>query len=250
LLTGAIEVYANHSVIIIGSTDWPVLDWGDGPAGADGEHVAVRTRGQVAHVRVSFWSRTMPLVGTTVFDGDLDLNDYTICVGDIERLRRWTQRINQTGVQRVLVVVDDPGNASRVHVGLDLGADAMALPVPADTEPTLFTVLTSEPGALHPANERGLVLDGHDSPRARLATAITLLSEPDPSRPWLERYEIGLIVEWLRWLGIRTSFDEAVERGGRLLQLVRTTRDGQSIGNAPIPPDIADHIAATILDGI
>ena len=114
MLTGAIEVYANHAVVIVGSTAWPEVDFGGGSAGADDRHVAIRTRGQAAHTRVSIWQNTMPLVGHLVFDGELDLDDYTICVGDIERIGRWTQRIDQTGVQQVIVRVDDPGNASRV----------------------------------------------------------------------------------------------------------------------------------------
>ncbi|MEU8299733.1 hypothetical protein AB0C04_20970 [Micromonospora sp. NPDC048909] len=109
MLTGAVEIYGNHAVLLVGSTAWPEVDWSDGPVGADRRHVAIRTRGQIAHTRVSIWQDAMPLVGHLVFDGELDLDDYTIFVGDIERLGRWTQRIGQTGVQRVVVRVDDPG---------------------------------------------------------------------------------------------------------------------------------------------
>jgi hypothetical protein len=183
LLTGAVEVYANHAVLIVGSTAWPEVDWEDKPASADGRHVAILTRGQVAHTRVSFWSGSMPMIGDVVFDGELDLDDYTICVGDIERLGRWTQRIGQTGRQRVIVRVDDPGNASRVNVGLGIGADAHVRPLPAAGGPVLFDVVTSEQHGLSLPTERGLALDGHDSPHARLSTAIRLLSSPDPSKP-------------------------------------------------------------------
>lgn len=71
MLTGAVEVYANHSLLVVGSISWPKLDSGDGPADADGRHVAVKTRGQTGHTRVSFWSGSMPLHGTLVFDGTL-----------------------------------------------------------------------------------------------------------------------------------------------------------------------------------
>lgn len=245
MLTGAVEVYANHSVVIVGSTAWPELDWGDGPAGADGRHVAVRTRGQTAHTRVSLWSRTMPLIGAVVFDGELDLDDYTICVGDVERLGRWTQRIERTGVQRVVVRVDDPGHASRVHVGLGIGSEVRT--VPSGGGPALFDVLTGEPHALSRPAERGLVLDGHDSPHARLSAAIRLLSDPDPTKPWLERYEAELIAEWLRWLGIELTQGRAQELGTELTRLVHAHRSASFGNDGGISPHIADRIAAAVL---
>jgi hypothetical protein len=67
----------------------------------------------------------------------------------------------------------------RVHVGLGIGAEVKA--VPSVGGPVLFNVLTAEPDALAGPNERGLVLAGHDSPRARLSAAIRLLSDLDPS---------------------------------------------------------------------
>ena len=90
MLTGAVEVYANHAVLIVGSTAWPELDWDGGPASADGRHVAITTRGQVGHTRVSFWSGTIPVVGEIVFDGDLDLDDYT----NLRRRHRKTQAVD------------------------------------------------------------------------------------------------------------------------------------------------------------
>ena len=176
MLTGAVEVVANHSIVLIGSTARPEVEWGDGPVGADARHVAVVTRGQAAATRVSIWEESMPLVGHQVFDGQLDLDDYTLFVGDIERSRRWTQRIGHTGVQRVIVRVDDPGRASRVDVGLGIGADAAVRALPSGGGPVLFEALTSEKDGMSASNARGLVLDGHDSPRDRLAAAVTLLS--------------------------------------------------------------------------
>jgi hypothetical protein len=170
-------------VLIVGSTARPELDWGDGPAGADERHVAIKTRGQVAHTRVSFWSGSMPMLGELVFDGDLDLQDHTICVSDIERLRRWTQRIGRTGPQRVIVRVDDPGRASRVYVGLDISTDAEVRPLPADGRPVLFNILTSEQDGMELLTEGGLALDGHDSPHTRLTTAIGMLSDRSPFNP-------------------------------------------------------------------
>jgi hypothetical protein len=147
LLRGVAEVYANHAVVLIGSAGAPEFsDWGDGPANADGRHLVVRTRGQAGLTRVCIWSQAMPLVGRPVFDGTLDLDDYTIFVGDIERIGRWTHRVDQTGPQWVVVRVDDPGHASRVHVGLALGDHVQS--VPTTGPPALFDVLTAEPDEL------------------------------------------------------------------------------------------------------
>ncbi|MFU8849394.1 hypothetical protein ACNAW0_00135 [Micromonospora sp. SL1-18] len=250
MLTGAVEVYANHAVLIVGSTAWPELDWDDSPASADGRHVAIQTRGQIDHTRVSFWSGTMPVLGEIVFDGDLDLDDYTICVGDIERLRRWTQRIGRTGPQRVIVRVDDPGHASRIHVGLDISADAQVLPLPSAGGPVLFHVLTSEQNGMALPNERGLALDGHDSPHARLAAAISLLSGPDSSKPWRDRYEATLIAEWLRWLSINLDYAEAEELGEQLRHLVHAARTAGPDSDGTISHQDAAQIARMILDAV
>jgi hypothetical protein len=50
MLTGAVEVYANHAVIIVGSTAPPDIAWGDGPAAA-GRTTLVERR-----VWMSVWS--------------------------------------------------------------------------------------------------------------------------------------------------------------------------------------------------
>lgn len=246
MLTSAIEVYANHPVLIIGSTAWPDFDWDNEPASAGRMHVAVLTRGQVAHTRVAIWSGSMPLVGHLVFDGQLDLDDFTICVGDIERLGRWTQRIARTGIQRVIVRVDDPRNASRVNVGLNISEDAQVQVLPSASGSALFEVLTSETDGMALPNARGLALDGHDSPHARLAAAIMLLSAPDHAKPWLERYETSGIVEWLRWLGLGLGLARAQQIGIELQQLVRAARDRESDG--VVPPLVAGRIAKQILN--
>jgi hypothetical protein len=246
VLTGAIDIYVNNPIVIIGSTAWPELDWGEGPAGADGRHVAVRTRGQVALTRVSVWTTTMPVVGEVVFDGELDLNDYTIVVGDLERLTRWTHRIGQTGRQRVVVRVDDPGRASRVHVGLNIGSQLRS--VPSTGGPTLFDVQTSRPGDLPGPNERALVRDGHDSPYARLSAAIALLPPADPTRPWSEPYEVGLIVEWLRWFGMNLTLANAQLLGDELAE--HANREREASPESAVTPAAAGRIAAKILHRI
>lgn len=249
MLTGAVELYSNHGVLIIGSTGHSEVEWDGSPASADRRHVAVLTRGQVDHTRVSFWSEAMPMLGEVVFDGDLDLDEYRIRVGDVEGLGRWTQRIRQTGPQRVVVLVDDPGNASRIHVGLDIGPGAGLLPLPSTGGPALFSVLTAERNGLGLPNERSLALDGHDSPHSRLTAAISLLSPPDPNKPWQDRYEAGLIAEWLRWLTPHLGYTEASDLGERLQHLARAARGHGGHGDG-ISHESAEEIARTILDAV
>jgi hypothetical protein len=250
VLTGAVELYANHAVLILGSTGWPELDWDGSPASADGRHVAIMTRGQIDHTRVSFWSGTMPMLGEVVFDGDLDLDDYRICVGDIEGLGRWTQRVGRTGSQRVIVRVDDPGRASRIQVGLDIRPDARVLPLPSTGGPVLFSVLTSERDSMALADERGLALDGHDSPLARLTAAIRLLSGPDGTKPWHDKYEATLVAEWLRWLRFDLGYSEAADLGERLRLLVRAAHHAGSGRDGGISHEDAGQIARTILGAV
>jgi hypothetical protein len=249
VLIGAVEVYANQPFVILGTIDWPELhDWDVTlPASADAHHVAIKTRGQVDHTRVSFWSGGMPLLGEVVFDGDLDLDDYRICVGDLEYTNQWIKRIQQSGPQRVIVRVDDPGHASRVHVGLDLGADPQVHALPSAGEPRLFEVLVAHGHDMSLPNERGLALDGHDSPHARLAAALRLLSSSDPSKPWREGYEAGLIAEWLRWLTLDLDFAAAKSVGQQIQDLVRSRRSGQ---DGILSPRDASQIADTVLEAI
>lgn len=233
MLTGAVELY-DHPVVFVGSTAWPVLDFGDGPVCADEHHVAIHSRGQDGPVRVSFWRQAMPLAGEVVFDGQLDLADHTICVGGIEPYNRWIRRIGQAGRQRVVVGVDDPGHVSRIHIGLELSVGA--------TTPPLSTVLALSPDELSTPHQRGLVLDGHDSPHARLTAAIRVRSVGEP-------YEISRIVEWLRWLGADLSFERAQALGAELADLVRAARD-EGGRMADVSLERASEIARSILSQI
>jgi hypothetical protein len=74
-----------------------------------------------------------------------------------------------------------------------------------------------------------------------------MLSNPDPQRPWLEDYEVGLIVEWLRWLGIGLGLQQAEALGVRLRQLVQQARDSQPGNVGGIRPEQADSTAAAVL---
>jgi hypothetical protein len=127
VLVGAVDIYANHPLVFIGSADPPGPDWDDAPAAADGKHIAVRTRGQVMLTRVSIWNGAMPVIGGIVFDGVLDVLEHQVCVADLENLTRWVIRLGKSGPQRVVVCADDPGYASRVHVGFGLGDQVCTL---------------------------------------------------------------------------------------------------------------------------
>jgi hypothetical protein len=249
VLVGAVDIYANHALIFIGSADPPELDWDDAPASADGKHIAVRTRGQVRLTRVSVWNGAMPLIGGIVFDGVLDVLEHQVCVADLENITRWIKRLGKSGPQRVVVCADDPGYASRVHVGFGLGDQICALTTVAGHP--LPAVLTASDGQLSRPAELGLILDGHDSPLARLAAAIKLLAVPVEGKPWPYRYEIGLVVEWLRGLGSSVSFAQAQALGEEIADRMKAGY-GSSGATATdgIPDDVALAIATLVLGRI
>ncbi|WP_150130406.1 hypothetical protein [Streptomyces sp. 150FB] len=168
------DFYANHPVLLIGSSDPPELDWDNAPACSDGKHIVVQTRGQTALIRVSIWNCAMPVIGDVVFDGVLNVEGSRVCVADVENLTRWVTGLVPSGSQRVVVCVDDPGRASRVHVGFGLGD--RSLPLTAVARHPLLLVRVAPEGQLLRPNELGLILDGHDSPLARLAAAIKVLA--------------------------------------------------------------------------
>ncbi|AWW35720.1 hypothetical protein [Streptomyces cadmiisoli] len=219
MLVGAVDIYANHPVVFIGSTDPPELDWDDAPACSNGKHIVVRTRGQSALTRVSIWHGAMPVIGDVVFDGVLNVEGSRVCVADLENLTRWVNRTVVSGSQRVVVCVDDPDHASRVHVGFGLGDRSLALTAVA--RHPLPAVRVAPDGQLLRPNELGLILDGHDSPLARLAAAIKLLALPADDKPWPNRYCIGLVTEWLRGLASRISFAEAETLGQEIADRLR-----------------------------
>ncbi|MFF1837983.1 hypothetical protein ACFVXE_27795 [Streptomyces sp. NPDC058231] len=228
MLVGAVDIYANHPVVLIGSTDPPELDWDNSPACSDGKHIVVQTRGQSALTRVSIWNRAMPAIGDVVFDGVLNVEGSRVCVSDVENLTRWVTQLVRSGSQRVVVYVDDPGHASRVHVGFGLGDRSLALT--AVTNHPLPLVRVAPDGQLLRPNELGLILDGHDSPLARLAAAIKVLALPVDDRPWPNPYYIRLVTQWLRGLDSRVSLAEAEALGqeiaGRLRPYDATATDG------------------------
>ncbi|MFG2023643.1 hypothetical protein [Streptomyces sp. NPDC048825] len=221
VLVGAVDIYANHALVFIGSPDPPELEWDEAAACGDGRHIAVKTRGQTALTRVSVWKRAMPLIGEIVFDGELDVEQSQVCVADLENLTRWITRLVATGSQRVVVCVDDPGRASRVQVGFGLGDQVLELTAVA-CHP-LPSVLAAPDGALSTPTELGLILDGHDSPFSRLAAAIKVLAAPIEDGPWPRPYYVTLVTEWLRGLASHISIAQAETFGQEIADHLRAT---------------------------
>lgn len=246
MLVSAVEFYAGYGTVLIGSMALPEVEW-DGPVGSDDHHVVVQATGRDTLTRVSFWRDTMPLVGEVVFDGELRLENQTLWLGDINRHSWWSMRLFRGGdTQRLVVRVDDPGRASRIDVGIDIGSHLTSLS--PSNGPALFDVRTSAADGLSAPTALGLVLDGHDSAHARLSTAITILSGEDPATPWREQYELSNVVQWLRWLGIGLSMSRAEELGAELRQLIRAARNAAPDGAVPLP--VATRIARAVLDKI
>lgn len=198
MLVGSVDIYANHALVVIGSPDPLELEWDEQPACGDGRHIVVKTRGQTALTRVSVWKGAMPVVGDVVFDGVLNVEDSRVCVADLENLTRWVTRLVSPGPQRVVVCADDPGRASRVQVGFELGDQVVELTAVARHPLPAFVVASDE--TLSRPTELGLILDGHDAPLARLAAAVKVLSAPVEDGPWPRPYYVHLVVEWLRGL--------------------------------------------------
>ncbi|MGW2788170.1 hypothetical protein ACWC3X_44705, partial [Streptomyces populi] len=203
------------------STDHLELDWDDTPACGDGKHIVVRTRGQTALTRVSVWKGAMPIIGDIVFDGALNAEG-RVCVADLENLTRWITRLIEPGPQRVVVCVDDPGHASRVHVGFGLGDQVLELSAVAHHP--LPPVMTGPDGTLPRANELGLILDSHDSPHARLAAAIKVLAAPNEDSLWVRRYHVRLVTEWLRGLASQVHLTQAEALGQEITDRLEADR--------------------------
>ena len=183
MLVGAADIFANHPFLVIGSAGTPDLeevDWDDeSPAWTNGEHLLIGTFGRAGLVRVTIWESAMPLIGEVVFNGQLEVAGSQLSIGDLEELTRLTMQVGESGPQRIVVCADDPGYASRVSIGFDLGEQVATLTSVAGHP--LPPVLLSAKGEMSWSEELGLILDGHDAPRARLAAAIKLMPVPGPA---------------------------------------------------------------------
>jgi len=206
---GSADVYSNHPIIVIGSSghvdDHLAID--GAAAVASDAHIMVATRGQAALVRLSLWKEVGPRVGQVVFDNGITLADNAVAVFDVEGLSRFTVDIGVGGHHRVMILVDDPGLASRIDVIFDAGPDTRALTA-AHGFP-LFDVSLPAGGGLGTSDELALILSGQDSPKSRLAAAIKLIGESPSSRPAIRLFWIRMVVEWIRWLSPRQSHAES-----------------------------------------
>ncbi|MFJ9530436.1 hypothetical protein [Streptomyces cyaneofuscatus] len=129
-----VDLYVNHPVLALGSTEWipSTLALGDAPAAGCGTHVIVRVQAQTALIRVRLFTdhgdrgdhegARDPV--TTVFDGDLLLNDGRLVIGDVVGESRFTTSLLGTpGRRRVQVLVDVPQGQSRaVDIVISAGA--------------------------------------------------------------------------------------------------------------------------------
>ncbi|MEV6964412.1 hypothetical protein AB0M47_04785 [Hamadaea sp. NPDC051192] len=206
---GSADVYANHPVIVIGSSacvdDQLALD-GTAAVASDA-HVMVATRGQAALVRVSVWKEVGPRTGQIVFDGGIVLADRAVAVFDVEGLSRFTATIGASGHHHVTISVDGPGVASRIDVIFEAGSETRALTA-AHGYP-LFDVSVPLSSGLGVSDELALILSGHDSPMNRLAAAIKLIGESSAPRPAIRSFWVRMIVEWIRWLSPQQSHAES-----------------------------------------
>ncbi len=242
MLVGAADIFANQPFLVIGSAGTPNLDdvdWADESAvWNNGEHLLVATFGNAGLVRVTVWESAMPLVGEIVFDGQLELSNSQLSVADPEELTRLTMRVGEAGPQRIVVCADDPGYASRISIGFDLGEQVTELTSVAAH--LLPTVLVSATGELSWSAELGLILDGHDVPLARLAAAIKLMpmpgsaaSDDDAAEP-----DISRLVEWFRGLGPSITLSRAEDCGAEIANRLRAT--------SPQVTGLVDEIALSI----
>jgi hypothetical protein len=226
---GAMELLASHPAVYIGTADRPEVDCGERPVAADLAHVVVRTTGLGAATRVTLWDRAMPAEGEALFDGELALPDGRIVVMDLERLTVFGKQVGRPGRHRVVVRADDPGQASRVWVGIDLGPHRTAL-TGSPSYPLAPAILETD-APLDPADELGLILDEHDAPLARLAAAITVLRR-QPSAPSV--FDINAVGQWLRWLGPDVTRERAVALAQDMAQQLWASRTDNSVAAVEI----------------
>jgi hypothetical protein len=248
MMVGAVHVFADKPFLVIGG-DVPqdFIDDPDGD-GADKDaavftgpgHVIVRSIGKAGLVRATVWESAMPMIGEVVYDGEFELPDGELIIGDLEETSVLTMDLAEAGTLRIVVCVDDPGYASRVSIGFDVGDQRAALPTVAGHP--LPPVLISPEAELTSAEEFGLILDGHDAPLARLAAAIKV--QPVPGYGDLPP-DLARVVQWLRGLGGNVRYADALECGEQIADRMRAA--GDYVG-APIADQLALEIAIDALE--
>ncbi|MFE5663159.1 hypothetical protein ACFQ7W_04355 [Streptomyces niveus] len=130
-----VDLYVNHPVMALGSTEWipTTLALDGAPAASCDTHVIVRVQAQVVLVKVrvfmdhggadDYGTEAEPL--TTVFDGHLLLSDGRLVVGDVVGESRFTTSLlGMPGRRRVRISVDDPQGWARA-VDVVIGAETV-----------------------------------------------------------------------------------------------------------------------------
>ncbi|WP_069766842.1 hypothetical protein [Streptomyces sp. LUP30] len=119
-----IDLYVNHPVMAIGSTEWipTTLALNNEPAAACETHLIVRVQAQTVLVKVRIFQDHDDSDGqgrdleslTTVFDGHLLLSDGRLVVGDVVGESPFTTSLlGMPGRRRVRVSVDDAQGRAR-----------------------------------------------------------------------------------------------------------------------------------------
>ncbi|GAA0717488.1 hypothetical protein Drose_33860 [Dactylosporangium roseum] len=218
---GAVQLHLGHGHIFLGATtavDLAVFD-GDGPVTATEHHVRVAARPQVGLVRVRLWQGAGPRVGRLVFDGNLTLPDGRFCVEEATGLSRFVTKVNSSA-PRVLVAVDDPGHASRVDVVLEPEFVPRSAQVWTAGEPPFPKLTVAPTTPRHRADVFADALAGHDFPLKRLAAALRVVVEERRQRNSEQSvaFYVNEIVEWLRWLHDRLTYEMCRDTGRYLME--------------------------------
>jgi hypothetical protein len=118
---GGVELYLNHPVVLIGSTDPEpgALQVGEGGVAASTAHVMVATKANVELVSVRLWLDEEISKGRVIFNGTLDLDDGRLAVGDHAGLWRFVATLGKRGTVRLAVAVDEVGSASTLDVYIE-----------------------------------------------------------------------------------------------------------------------------------
>jgi hypothetical protein len=229
---GSADLYANHPIIVVGSDEPPNddLELGEAAAVASERHVMIATRGQAALTRVTVWKEVGPRVGKVVFSGELSLREGFISVADVECLSTLKVPIGTPNRRAAVILVDDPGWASRVDMVVDAGPNIRSLTAVPGLP--IFDVSLPASGEFGPSDELGLILSGHDIPVNRLAAAIKLIAESSAARPAIKSFRIRMVVEWVRWLSPELPLSLSRSLGAyieeRLAQMIDKPIDEQA----------------------
>jgi hypothetical protein len=249
MMVGAVNVFADKPYLLIGgAVPQEFLDDPEGD-GADADaaiftgqgHIIVRSIGRAGLVRAAVWESAMPLVGEIVFDDEFDPLNGELQIGDLDQTSALVMDLGEAGPQRVVVCVDEPGYASRVHIGFDVGDERVSLPTVAG-HPLPPVLVSADGGELTPDEQFGLLLDGHDAPLARLAAAIKVLPVPGYGDvpPHLAK-----TVLWLRGLGGDVRLAEAQACGEQIADRMRAAGD---FAGATLADQLALEIATDALE--